>query len=322
LAPAERTLERRWRFARRPDLAATLALLRRSSADPTMAVTPTGVWRAVTTPDGPGTVRLSVEAGELVSRAWGPGAHWLTESVPGLVGRHGGSADPAELDLTGQPLLAEVRRRHPGLRLPRTGLVMDALVPGCLEQRVTGREAWRAWRQLVARYGTPAPAPSGAPPLRIAPTPVRLLEVPPWDWHRFGVDPRRYQAIRAAATVARRLEETVAFSGDQKPDVAAAGLVEARRRLRLVPGVGEWTAAEVALRAYGDPDAVSVGDFHLKDLVGFALAGRARSDDATMLELLAPWAGRRALVVRLIELSGVRPPKFGPRFSPNDIRRI
>jgi 3-methyladenine DNA glycosylase/8-oxoguanine DNA glycosylase len=86
--------------------------------------------------------------------------------------------------------------------------------------------------------------------------------------------------------------------------------------------VGEWTAAEVTLRALGDPDAVSVGDFHLKNLVGFALSGAARSDDATMLELLEPWRGQRARVIRLIELSGATPPKYGPRFSPNDIRAI
>jgi len=160
-----------------------------------------------------------------------------------------------------------------------------------------------------SRFGTVAPGPRAD--LFVPPGPRELLDVPVWDWHRLGVDGKRQRAIRAAATVARRLEECVAM-----PPAAAM------TRLRAVPGVGEWTAAETALRAFGDPDAVSVGDFHLANLVVHALTGRARGTDAEMLDLLAPWSGQRARVVRLIELSGLAPPKFGPRFAPNDIRRI
>jgi 3-methyladenine DNA glycosylase/8-oxoguanine DNA glycosylase len=301
-------LERRWRLDRPIDLRLTLGLLHRSSGDPTMRFGLGGLWRAARTPDGVGTLHLAVQAGDLVSRAWGPGAQWLTGSVPELVGEHD---DWSQLDLSAQPLLREVHRRHPGLRLPRTGLVLDALVPAVLEQRVTGSEAWRGWRSLVRRYGEPAPGPA-EPRLWVMPDAERLRQVTSWDWHLFGVDARRYRTIQAAAAVAGRLEESVALDdGDA-----------ARRRLRVVPGVGEWTAAEVTLRALGDPDAVSVGDFHLKNLVGFALSGAARSDDATMLELLEPWRGQRARVIRLIELSGATPPKYGPRFSPDDIRAI
>jgi 3-methyladenine DNA glycosylase/8-oxoguanine DNA glycosylase len=93
------------------------------------------------------------------------------------------------------------------------------------------------------------------------------------------------------------------------------------RALRTVPGVGAWTAAEVAQRAHGDADAVSVGDFHLPSLVGWALAGR-RMDDDGMLELLEPYRPYRAWVVRLIELGGPRPPRFGPRFAPRSYANI
>ena len=93
-------------------------------------------------------------------------------------------------------------------------------------------------------------------------------------------------------------------------------------RLRAVPGIGPWTAAEVMLRAVGDPDAVSVGDFHLPNVVAYALAGEARADDRRMLELLEPWRGQRGRVVRLLELSGLRPPAFGPRYAPRSIAAI
>jgi 3-methyladenine DNA glycosylase/8-oxoguanine DNA glycosylase len=244
--------------------------------------------------------------GVVRAQAWGSGAAWLLDGVPALVGE---GDDWTQLDVAAQPLLAAVLRRNPGLRLPRTRLVMDALVPAVLEQRVTGHEARRSWRTLLHWYGEPAPGP--LPALRVPPSPETLLQIPTWDWHRLGVDQQRHRAVRAAATVAARLQECVGLD----PSAALA-------RLRVVPGVGEWTAAETAQRALGHPDAISVGDYHLKDMVVHFFTGRARGTDEQMCELLAPWTGQRQRVMRLIELSGVGKPRFGPRFSPNDIRRI
>jgi 3-methyladenine DNA glycosylase/8-oxoguanine DNA glycosylase len=221
----------------------------------------------------------------------------------------GAGDDWTGFDVAAHPLLADVARRHPGLRLPSTGLVLDVLVPAILEQRVTGREARRAWRGVCYWYGDPAPGPW--PALRVPPAAETLLDVPTWDWHRLGVDLARQRTIRGAATVAGRLEECV--------DLAP---VSALARLRLVPGIGEWTAAEVAQRAWGDPDTVSVGDFHIHDQVVHALTGRPRGDDAEMLALLEPWRGHRQRVVRLIEVSGVAKPRFGPRHSPIDMRAM
>jgi 3-methyladenine DNA glycosylase/8-oxoguanine DNA glycosylase len=138
-----------------------------------------------------------------------------------------------------------------------------------------------------------------------------LLDVPSWDWHRFGVDLKRQRAIRAAATVAGRLEDCTSMSP-----------ADAMTRLQLIPGIGIWTAAETAQRALGHPDAVSVGDYHLPNMVVHLLTGRARGTDAEMLELLAPWAGHRQRVMRLIEVVGISAPRYGPRFAPTDIRAI
>ncbi len=162
---------------------------------------------------------------------------------------------------------------------------------------------------LCHQFGEPAPGPW--PALRVPPVAAALLDVPSWNWHRLGVDISRQRTIRAAATVAARLEECVDL-----PREAAT------KRLRIVPGIGEWTAAEVAQRAWGDPDAVSVGDYHIHDQVVHALTGRPRGDDAEMLALLEPWRGHRQRVVRLIEVSGVAKPRFGPRYSPIDMRAM
>jgi hypothetical protein len=91
---------------------------------------------------------------------------------------------------------------------------------------------------------------------------------------------------------------------------------------RQHPGIGPWTAAEVGIRALGDPDAVSIGDFHLPNLVAWVLAGEPRADDARMLALLAPWAGHRARVIRLLESSGLAAPRFGHRLAPRSIAGI
>ena len=217
--------------------------------------------------------------------------------------------DWSGVDVAHVPVLHLARRMHAGLRLVSTGLVMDALVPAVLEQKVTGQEARRSWRLLLNSYGTPAPGP--VPELRVPPPASVLREIPTWDWHRFGVDLKRQRAIRAAASVAARLEEAAAMA----PDAALA-------RLQVVPGIGLWTAAETLQRAIGHPDAVSVGDYHLPNMVVHLLTGRARGTDHEMLGLLAPWTGHRQRIMRLLEATGIRAPRFGPRFNYTDIRSI
>ena len=204
-------------------------------------------------------------------------------------------------------LLRQMAARHTGLRIGRTHRVMEALVPAVLEQKVLGIEAHRAWRTLMYRYGTPAPGPAPRG-MRVFPSPPTWTRIPPWEWHRAGVEAVRTRTIAAAAQVAGRMEETTGL-----------GAAEASARLRVIPGIGVWTAAEVMQRASGDPDAVSVGDYNLPKAVGWALAGRV-VDDAGMLELLAPYAGHRYRVTRLVELSGVRPPRRGPRLPVRDYR--
>jgi 3-methyladenine DNA glycosylase/8-oxoguanine DNA glycosylase len=284
------------------DVVLTLAPLRRGGGDPAHRLVSGTLWRASRTPAGLVSVALRpVAAGRVEAVAYGPGAAWLLERLPTILGL---DQDWSGLDVSAVPRLHETRRRHLGLRLPNTGLVMESLVPAILEQKVTGVEARAAWRMLLYRFGEPAPSPA-PPSMRVPPSAADLLAIPTWGWHRLGVDAKRQRAIRAAASVAERLETFIAY-----PEA------EARDLLTRVPGVGVWTAAETATRALGDPDAVSVGDHHLPHLVVHTLTGRPRGSDVEMLELLAPWAGQRARVMRLIELGGVMPPRFGRRLAP------
>ncbi|MEW2359256.1 DNA-3-methyladenine glycosylase 2 family protein [Spirillospora sp. NPDC029432] len=289
---------REWKPPFPVDLVLTLRPHRRGPHDPAFRIERDGsVWRASFTPDGPGTLRLRRSGDAVDAAAWGPGAQWLLDGVPELLG----AGDVPEEFEARHPVLRDALRRHPGLRIGRTGRVFEALVPAVLEQKVLTAEAWRAWGHLVRRFGRPAP---GNPALRVPPPPEVWIRIPSWEWHRSGAEAVRARTIIGAARVAARLEEDPADP-----------------RLRSLPGIGVWTAAEVRQRAAGDADAVSVGDYHLPGIVGWALTGR-KVDDAGMLELLAPYAGHRHRVTRLLELSGAGPPRRGPRLAVRDYRRF
>ncbi|MFN2505116.1 MAG: DNA-3-methyladenine glycosylase [Acidimicrobiales bacterium] len=264
-------------------------------------------WRATRTPEGPVTTRITPSDQGLTVRAWGPGAAWALETFPGLVG----AEDDDQGFTPDHPLLRDLTRRLPGLWLCRSGAVVEALVPSILEQKVIGLEARRSYAGLVRALGDPAPGPGGQAGLRVPPSPEKLARTPGYVFHRCGVERKRADAVRLACSYARRLEEAVSLP-----------LPAAYARLTALPGIGPWTAAEVALVALGDPDAVSLGDYHLPNQVAYALAGESRADDARMLELLEPYRGQRGRVIRLVVAGAPAPPRFGPRLALNPIAAI
>ena len=298
------TLERVFRPPHPTNLRLTLGPLCRGRGDPCMTITVGGVWRATRTPDGPATLHLSQRDGTITAQAWGAGASWALETAPLLLGV---DDDPAPF-VPQHPLVRDLHRRLPGLRLGRSGAVVEALVPTVLEQKLVGLEARRSYAKLVRALGEPAPGPAH---LLVPPAPDVLAKTPSWVFHRFGVERRRAETVIRACGYARRLEETTTMP---TPD--------AYRRMEALPGIGRWTSAEVASLALGDVDAVSVGDYHLPHLVSWALAGEPRADDDRMLELLEPYRGQRARVVRLLEAGAPGVPRRGPRAQLRDIARI
>ena len=286
----------------------TLAPLRRGPKDPSFQLSADGaIWRTSLLPTGPVAARITRAAPNAADCvAWGSGAEEFIELLPAMLGADDDASDFVPRD----PTVAAAHRRVPHLRLGRTGQVLEALIPAVIEQRVPGADAFRSWRVLLTKYGTPPPGPAPAG-MRVPPSAQVWRHIPSWEFHRANVDPRRAQTVVSCARRAKSLER-----------LASRPAGQAREALTSLPGVGEWTAAEIAQRAFGDADAVSVGDYHIPKMIGWTLLGHPVDDDV-MLELLEPMRPHRHRVVRLLEVSGLASePRRGARLPVQHIHSI
>ena len=286
----------------------TLSPLRRGGGDPCYVTASDGaIWRTSLMRTGPVTARISRSgACTIACEAWGSGAAEFAAGLPALLG----ADDDASGFSPDEPTIVEAHRRVPHLRLGRTGRVMESLIPAVIEQRVAGKDAFRSWRLLVTKYGAPAPGPAPAR-MRVPPPSEVWRRIPSWEFHLANVDPGRARTLVGCAQRADSLERLVTRPAEQ-----------AREALTSLPGVGVWTAAETAQRAFGDADALSIGDYHLAKVVGWSLLGQPIDDDA-MVAVLAPLRPHRHRAVRLLEVSGLaRNPRFGARQAIPDLRAI
>ena len=299
--PVERTLS----FPGPASPGLTLAPQRRGPGDPCYQLDgDRAIWRTSLQNSGPVAARIRRTAPTTVTcQAWGDGAEEFVEALPALLG-----LDDDAGDFTPHhPVIEAAHRRVPHLRLGRTGRVLEALMPAVLEQRVPGADSLRSWRLLVTRFGGPAPGPAPAR-MRVPPSAEVWRRIPSWEFHRANVDPGRARTIVRCAQRAASLER-----------LAGRPAAEARDALTALPGVGIWTAAETAQRAFGDADALSIGDYHIAKMVGWTLIGRP-VDDAGMVELLEPVRPHRHRAVRLLEVSGLAvEPRRGARLPVQHI---
>ncbi len=278
----------------------TLSPLRRGFGDPCFRVVDGVIWRTSLMHSGPVTARISSTRTVAECEAWGPGADEFLDGLPALLGADDDASDfhPVE------PTIAKAHERVPHLRLGRTGRVLEALIPAIIEQRVAGKDAFRGWRLLVTKYGAPAPGPAPTG-MRVPPAAEAWRRIPSWEFHRANIDPGRARTIVGCAQRADALERCRTAAG-----------------FRSMPGVGEWTAAETMQRAFGDADVISVGDYHLSNMVGMTLLGY-RIDDAAMVALLEPLRPHRQRAIRLLEASGLaRNPRFGARQAIPDLKAL
>ena len=278
------------------DLRRSMEHLRVGPRDPSMRLGPMAVAWAIPTEPGPTTLEARVGRDAVEVRAWGPLREQVLADAPDMLGLND---DPSAL-VTDHPVVADLHRRMRGMRLVRVRHVAAMLAPVVLQQLVPWREAARAWSRIIARYGVDAPGPHA---LRAPPAPKALAAIPRHELVAAGALGRQASTLRRIGERASRLNEAATYD-----DVALVS-----KRLQAIPGIGPWTSHMVMLRGMGLADAVPVGDYNLPSAVSWVLAGEPRGDDARMLELLAPFAGQRGRVLRLVGASATHAPRRGPK---------
>ena len=206
------------------------------------------------------------------------------------------------------PAVSRATRLHRSLRIAGNGQVFPEAIKAVLGQRITGRDAALQWARLVRLTGAQREHHWG-PPLWSTPDPSQVCALSIADFHRIGVERRRAHTIRRLADLARRGHLD-----------AITSMKELREVTHDVPGFGPWSLAVTAGNAFGDPDALPVGDFHLKNTVAWSIAGKPRGTDDEMLDHLAPYVGSRWWVVRCLTLEH-HAPRFSHRRVNPDFRR-
>jgi 3-methyladenine DNA glycosylase/8-oxoguanine DNA glycosylase len=279
------------------DLRRSLFGLSWMQGDPTHRWFEGALWLARRWSGEGATLRIYEDGDAISVAAWGPGASAALSATPELLGLH----DDPRAFAPDHPLLVSLLSQQPGRRMPRTRQVMDALVPTILGQLITVREASLRYRDLVRRYGEPAPGPGDR---WLAPAPALLARMATWRFRQLEIGLRQAETLRRAAERASRLEEAVHMPLDA-----------AMARLQAIPGIGPWTASSTLATALGDADTVITGDLHMPRAVVYALTGEEQGDDARMLALLEPFRPHRGRAQRLLLSAGPKQPQRGPQLG-------
>lgn len=264
----------------------------------------TGAWHARRTEAGLATVRIANRGDHLEAEGWGDGAELLLDDVPALVGLNDEGVASIEPQ---HPIVEDLLKTYRGFRLGRTGDVYARAISIAIAQKVTGKNAKSGLRRITWAWGDRAPGPRDD--LYVFPDAKTLLAKPYYEFHPLNVEKHRADLLKRLASYRRALERA-----------ADMNHADAYQHLLKIRGIGPWTAGAVMGSALGDPDAVPVGDYHLKNIVTFNLAGEPRGTDERMMELLEPYRGNRGRIVRMLKAGGSSPPKWGHRSSVRDIR--
>ncbi len=262
---------------------------------------PNGSLWSTRTPTGTGTLYMSRvgTSRQVEGQAWGDGAQWLLDQMPGLLGL---ADDPSGFAPDGK--IGSAWKRRP-FRLNRTDRPWDAIVGAILGQKVQVTKAVDSRRAIARKFGDAAPGPEipGRRKGNVLPSPETVGQLGYSDLHRCGVERKRAEILIRTGREMRRLDEL----WSQEPAAI-------RARLEKIRGIGPWTSNLVTAVAFGDPDAVPVGDFHIPNLVAWHMAGEPRATDERMLEILEPYRGDRWRVIRIAKGLGSAP-KYGARLS-------
>lgn len=199
-------------------------------------------------------------------------------------------SDGADSFAPAHPVLRRMSRHCRGLRLIRVPWAFDIAAAIVLQQRVRWQVGYSDFRRVALRWGTRTEGGIAFP------TSSQLAAVSPARLEAAGIDPKRARALHLLACADAR---HAFLNAESDADTAV-------KRLLSVRGIGPWTAGHIAGLAFGHTDAVPVGDLHIPSMVTSALAGEPEGTDERMLQLLAPYAGQRYRVIRMLLWSSGR----------------
>jgi AraC family transcriptional regulator of adaptative response / DNA-3-methyladenine glycosylase II len=187
-------------------------------------------------------------------------------------------ADPARID----PVMALLPVPHrPGARLPAGLDGFDIAVRVILGQQVTVKAARTLLQRVVDRYGEPVATPY--PELtHLFPSAETLASADPETIGKLGIVRQRVKALQTLAAAVARGDIVL---GSQAP------LAATLQALQALPGIGDWTAQLIAMRALAWPDAWPASDIGLMN----ALGSRDPKVITAQAEAWRPWRGYAVL---------------------------
>ena len=204
-------------------------------------------------------------------------------------------ADPAQIaaQLRSDPRLRPRVASAPGLRVPGTWDGFELAVRAILGQQVSVRAATTFAGRLAAAYGEPLPDASPQDGVHLLfPSPESLAEA---DLTSVGLTRARAASVTSLATAVAR--------GDVAVE-SGRSLEEATAQLARLPGVGEWTAQYIAMRAFGEPDAFPAMDLGLRKALGNGAGPVSGAQLLKAAEAWRPWRAYAAMYLWRFESLG------------------
>ena len=198
----------------------------------------------------------------------------------------------ADVELIGEHLrrdacMADCFAKRPGLRVPGAWDGFETAVRAILGQQITVVAARKLAGKLVKRFGEPLPKQFHRPMVRF-PRPGVLARA---DIASLGMPHARARAIASLAATVVSDPNLLSPVGD---------LDESLRRLKSLPGIGEWTAQYIAMRVLREPDAFPASDV---GLLRAMTNGDKRPSPDELLERAATWRPWRAYAAQHLWMS-------------------
>ena len=172
-----------------------------------------------------------------------------------------------------------------GLRVPGAFDGFELAVRAVLGQQITVAAARTLGQRLVERLGEPVATPW--PDLqRLFPSPATLAQAEGEVLGQLGIVRQRQAAIVALA----RAVDSGQLALHPGADVAAT-----TQALCQLPGIGDWTAQYIAMRALRWPDAFPAGDVALHKALGVQGQPQPARAATALAQAWRPWRGYAVL---------------------------